>query len=92
MSLGDFKLSKNNRHGEYRFLLLFMQLGLTVVSPIVLCLLIAVFLKNSLDIPDLVTVLLILLGVAGGILGALRLLIKADRKDDKKGEDGDESK
>ena len=93
MSLGDFNLKKNKRSFEYRYLALFSQLGLTVVSPIVVCVVVAVYVQDKWQTHDLLTVLLILLGVGCGMAGGLRLLLRTDKnKNEKKGDGGDGSK
>jgi ATP synthase protein I len=46
------------------------QLGFSVITPIILCALLGVFLKTKLQTPDFILVILILLGIGSGISSA----------------------
>ena len=70
-------LNDRERRFTRKALFLFAQLGFTVVTPIVLFLFLALYLKNVWNVPDVVTVLLILAGVATGVVSAVRMIIKA---------------
>ena len=70
------RMSKKEPRTEYKFLLLFMQLGMTIVFPILLCLFIGLYLKKEWNVPDAIFAVLILFGVAMGILSAWRMIIK----------------
>lgn len=85
-------MKNEKKQREYHYLFLFTQLGFTIVSPILCCVAAVVLLESQWNIPDLLTVLLILVGVGTGLGGAIRLLFKVDKKDNEKGENDDGSK
>lgn len=50
------------------------QFGLSIITPIILCALLGVFLKNRFHIPDFVVMLIILLGILSGISSAITFI------------------
>lgn len=66
----------NKRRGWLKNLLLFTQLGLSVVSPILVCVFIGWLLQKELGAPSWVMLICILLGLASGIFSAWRLVQK----------------
>lgn len=65
---------KKNLVSEYRNLIYFTEVGLSMVSPILLCIGIGWLLKRYFDTPPAVMVVLILLGLASGVHSAVRIL------------------
>ena len=85
----------NDKRSEYRFWLLFGQLGFTVVSPMVAFWFLSVLLDRYFATPDWLMVVLILLGLATGLSDAVKQLWAIAKREDmrekkKKGEHSDE--
>lgn len=75
----------NDKRSEYRFWVLFTQLGFTIVSPIVAFVFLALLLDHYFKTPDWLMVVLILLGLATGLSGAVKRLWTIAKKEEKKG-------
>ncbi len=71
---------KKNLVSEYKNLIYFTQIGLSVVSPILLCTGIGVLLQKRLDAPPAVMVLMILLGLASGLSSAWKVILRMTGK------------
>ena len=67
---------KDKRRAWLKNLLLFTQLGLSVVSPILVCVFIGWLAQSQLGAPSWVMLICIFVGVASGLVSAWRLLQK----------------
>lgn len=67
---------KDHRLAGYKNLLLFTQLGLSVVSPIILCAGMGWLINKYWDTPSWVMAALILIGTASGMASAWKLIRK----------------
>ena len=65
---------KKGRRADLTNLVLFTQLGLSVVSPILVCAVAGYLLKKYAGMPSWALVLFILFGLASGICSAVRLV------------------
>ena len=58
----------------------FTQVGLSVISPIIACIIIGKFLKDQFGWPDFVIVISIVVGTVSGFVNMITFLLKATRK------------
>ena len=66
----------NKRRGWLKNLLLFTQLGLSVVSPVLVCVFVGWLAQSYLGAPSWVMLICILFGIASGMFSAWRLMQK----------------
>jgi hypothetical protein len=85
-------LKNQNGHGEYRYLYLFTQLGFAVISPILCSVFTVLYLNGKWELPDIVTVLLILLGIAAGLASGGHLIYKITKPRTTREEEDNEPK
>ena len=70
---------KKGRKSDLTNLVLFTQLGLSVVSPIVVCVALGLILRNYAGMPTWALIFFILLGLVSGLSSAWRLVKRMSR-------------
>ncbi len=70
---------KTHRFSGYKNLLLFSQLGLSVVLPVFLCAAVGMLTEKYWHTPPAVTVVFLLIGLASGMISAWKLMEKMVR-------------
>lgn len=68
---------KNSFSKNLKYLAFITQVGITMLTPLALCMAGAIYLKKKLGIGEWVIILAILLGIAAGMLNSYRLIMSA---------------
>ncbi len=73
----------NKKYGGLKALAYVTQLGFNIITPIILCIIIAIFLKNKFMLPDYTVVAGIIIGCGAGFMSLINF-IKLVEKENKK--------
>lgn len=71
---------KKNSNDYLKYLAFITQVGITILTPIALCIFLAIFLTRKFGIGQWVIILGILLGISAGILNVYKMMTKAMKK------------
>lgn len=66
--------------GYFKYLVFITQIGITMLSPIALCMGIAIYLTRKFHLGQWVIILAILLGVLAGALNVYKIMMSAIKK------------
>lgn len=87
-----FMAENNDKYRHMRAVAYLTQFGLNIVSPLILCILFALWLKNTFNIGSWIMFVAILLGIAAGVMSIVNFIKTVNKetggdKRDKKRED-----
>ena len=73
-------MSDENKYAHLRAISHITQFGLDMVTPIVLCTIIAVWLKNKFNIGNWIVIVAIILGIAAAALNMMKFIKTVNRE------------
>ena len=63
----------NDKYKYIKYLSYVTQLGLNIVTPVVLCIIISIYIKNKFNIGDIIVVAEIVIGCGAGFMSLINL-------------------
>ena len=78
-------MADNNRHSSTKALAWLTQLGFNMISPLIICILTATWLKSKFNLGNWIMVIAIIIGVGSGymsLINFIRMVKKYDEKED----------
>ncbi|MBE7038596.1 MAG: AtpZ/AtpI family protein [Ruminococcaceae bacterium] len=74
----------NDKYKYIKYLSYVTQLGLNIVTPVVLCIIISVYIKNKFNIGDIIVVAGIVIGCGAGFMSLINFIKFIEKENSKK--------
>ena len=74
----------NNKYKYIKYLSYITQLGLNIVTPVILCIIISLYIKNKFNLSDFVVVFGIVIGCGAGFMSLINFIKLIEKENSKK--------
>lgn len=74
----------NNKYKYVKYLSYITQLGLNIVTPVILCIIISLYIKNKFNLGDFVVVFGIVIGCGAGFMSLINFIKLIEKENSKK--------